>query len=272
MARPLRIEYEGAVHHVMSRGNARASIVADDEDRKAWVAVLGHVAERFQWRVWAYCLMDNHFHVLVETPNANLSRGMRELNGVYTQAFNRRHGRVGHLLQGRFKALVVEKDAYLLELNRYVVLNPVRAGMVEQAGDWPWSSYRAVMGKAKTFDALEDAALLSLFGSETGPARRAYGRFVAQGLGADDPAEHVTNQVFLGSEAFVGTVTAKVGKASSEVPKRQRQWKNLKSIERAAKTRDEAIRDAYATVQFTLRQIGEHFELHYATVSRIARS
>jgi putative transposase len=110
MARPLRIEYEGAVHHVMSRGNARASIVADDEDRKAWVAVLGHVAERFQWRVWAYCLMDNHFHVLVETPNANLSRGMRELNGVYTQAFNRRHGRVGHLLQGRFKALVVEKE------------------------------------------------------------------------------------------------------------------------------------------------------------------
>ena len=272
MARPLRIEYEGAVHHVMSRGNARAPIVLDDEDRQAWVDVLGSVAGRFVWRVWAYCLMDNHYHLLVETPKANLSRGMRELNGVYTQAFNRRHAQVGHLFQGRFKALLVEKDVYLLELSRYVVLNPVRAGMVAHAGDWPWSSHRAVMGKAKTFDSLECGSLLSLFGTETGLARRAYGRFVVQGLGVEDPTAHVVNQVFLGSEAFVNAGAAKVGKVSSEVPKRQRQWRSLKTIERSAENRDDAIRAAYATAQFTLRQIGDHFGLHYASVSRIART
>jgi len=106
---------------------------------------------------------------------------MRELNGVYTQAFNRRHARVGHVLQGRFKRLLVDKDAYLLELCRYVVLNPVRAGMVERAVDWPWSSQRAVMGRAGGFDALSVAKLLSLFGESSGPARRAYARFVTQG-------------------------------------------------------------------------------------------
>ena len=216
--------------------------------------------------------MDNHYHLLVETPKANLSRGMRELNGTYTQAFNRRQGRVGHLFQGRFKALLVEKDVYLLELSRYVVLNPVRAGMVEQAGDWRWSSHRAVMGKAKPFEAIECSSLLSLFGTETGLARRAYGRFVAQGLSVEDPTEQVTNQLFLGGEAFVGAVTAKVGAVSSEVPKRQRQWRSLKSIEGSATNRDDAIRAAYAAGQFTLRQIGDHFGLHYASVSRIARS
>lgn len=272
MARPLRIEFEGAAYHVMSRGDDRAAIAVDDVDRKAWVAVLDRVADRFDWRVWAYCLMDNHYHLLVETPKANLSRGMHELNGVYTQAFNRRHGRVGHLLQGRFKSLLVEKDAYLLELNRYVVLSPVRAGRVDRAEDWPWSSYRAAMGRSKGLDAFDGASLLSLFGAETIKARGAYARFVREGLGVEDPAGPVINQVFLGSETFVDTVTARLGKVSSDVPKRQRQWRSLRSIERSAENRDDAIRAAYATGQFTLRQIGDHFGLHYATVSRIGRA
>ncbi|MCS6318519.1 MAG: transposase, partial [Nitrospira sp.] len=116
MARPLRIEVPGAVYHVTSRGNARQDIVADDGDRAQWLTVLAHVVDRYGWRGHAYCLMDNHYHLLVETPQPNLSLGMRQLNGRYTQDYNRRHERVGHLFQGRFKAILVEKDAHLLEL------------------------------------------------------------------------------------------------------------------------------------------------------------
>ena len=148
MARPLRIEFEGALYHVMARGNARADIFLDDEDRQAFVDNLGRVCRRFDWRIWAWCQMSNHYHLLVETLRPTLSKGMREVNGVYTQGFNVRHGRVGHVLQGRYKSVLVEKDTHLVELSRYVVLNPVRAGMTETAGDWPWSGYRAVMGKA----------------------------------------------------------------------------------------------------------------------------
>lgn len=114
-----------------------------------FLEVLSEVCERFNWECHAYCLMSNHYHLLIETPDANLSQGMRQLNGVYTQRFNRVHGRVGHVFQGRYKGILVEKDSYLLELARYIVLNPVRAGMVRSAKDWPWSSYRATCGQIK---------------------------------------------------------------------------------------------------------------------------
>ena len=129
-----------------SRGNAQASIFLDDIDRNAFLSVLGLTMRRFNVICHAYCLMTNHFHLLLETPNANLSKAMRQFNSVFTQAFNRRHGRVGHVLQGRFKSIVVDRDAYLLELCRYIVLNPVRAGMVKEPGKYPWSSYRATAG------------------------------------------------------------------------------------------------------------------------------
>jgi len=110
MARPLRIEFEGALYHVMARGNARSEIFIDDEDREVFLDNLGRVCGRFEWRAWAWCLMGNHYHLLIETVEPTLSKGMREINGVYTQAFNRRHGRSGHVLQGRFKAPLVDKD------------------------------------------------------------------------------------------------------------------------------------------------------------------
>ena len=146
MARPLRLEYSGALHHVTSRGNGQAAIYLGDEDRRDFLRLLGGVVEQARWRCHAYCLMDNHYHLLIETPEANLSKGMRQLNGPYTQRFNRRQGRVGHVFQGRFKSILVERDAHLLEVARYVVLNPVRAGMVRSVKDWPWSSYRATAG------------------------------------------------------------------------------------------------------------------------------
>ena len=123
MTRPLRIEYEGAVYHVTSRGNARASIFTDDDDRTFFIEILSKVVTRSDWICHAYCLMTNHYHLLIETPSPNLSRGMQLLNGIYTQKFNRQHKRSGHVFQGRFKAILVEKESHLLELARYVVLN-----------------------------------------------------------------------------------------------------------------------------------------------------
>ena len=149
MTRPLRIELAGGLYHVTSRGDRRENIYDGDRDRIEWINILGRVCARFNWRCHAYCLMDNHYHFIVETAEGNLSKGMRQLNGVYTQYFNRQYNRVGHVFQGRFKAILVERDSYLMELSRYVVLNPVRAGMVNQAEDWGWSSHLAIQAKAK---------------------------------------------------------------------------------------------------------------------------
>jgi REP element-mobilizing transposase RayT len=149
MARPLRIEFPGAVYHVTSRGDRREPIFVDDEDRRALLEVVGQALSRFDAQMLAYCLMGNHYHFVLHTRRANLSMLMRHVNGVYTQAFNRRHGKVGHLFQGRFKAILVDRDAYLLEVCRYVELNPVRARSVRQPEAWPWSSYRAHVGLAE---------------------------------------------------------------------------------------------------------------------------
>ena len=126
MARPLRLEFPGAIYHLTSRGNARQKVFFTAGDRESFLNTLAGVVSRYHWICHAYCLMANHYHLLVETPKGNLSIGMRQLNGIYTQSFNRRHNRVGHLFQGRFKAIVVERDSHLLELCRYIVLNPAR--------------------------------------------------------------------------------------------------------------------------------------------------
>jgi putative transposase len=144
----MRIEFPGAVYHITARGNERKMMFLDDHDREAFLVLMRQVKERFNWLIHSYVLMGNHYHLLVETVEANLSRGMRQLNGVYTQVFNRRHKRVGHLFQGRFKAILIEKDSYLLEISRYLALNPVRTGMVSRAEEWPWSSYRTTIGIA----------------------------------------------------------------------------------------------------------------------------
>jgi putative transposase len=141
-----RIEFAGALYHITSRGNGRKHIYASDSDRRMWLEVFGEVCRRFNWACHAYCLMGNHYHLLVETPESNLSLGMRQLNGVYTQRFNRSQNRVGRVFQGRYKAILVEKGSYLRELARYIVLNPVRARLVRSAKDWAWSSYSATAG------------------------------------------------------------------------------------------------------------------------------
>jgi len=181
MARPLRLEFPGALYHVTARGNHQEDIYEEDGDRLEFLSVFQEVCDRYNWICHAYCLMSNHYHLLIETPDANLSKGMRQLNGVYTQAFNRKHNRVGHLFQGRYKAILVEKDSYLFELSRYIVLNPVRAQMVRSAVNWRWSSYRAMIGQIKTPVFLESDWILSAFGKRKSKAIIGYKKFVSEG-------------------------------------------------------------------------------------------
>ena len=146
MARPLRVEFAGALYHVTSRGNEKRPIFKNDGDRLKFLELLGEAVSRFGWTLTAWVLMTNHFHLVVQTNEPNLSRGMHWLNGTYAAWFNRRHGRWGHLFGGRFKAFLVEEETYFKEVLRYVVLNPVRAGLVAHPANYRWSSYRATAG------------------------------------------------------------------------------------------------------------------------------
>jgi putative transposase len=275
MSRPLRIEFPGALYHITSRGDGREDIYRRDADRKAFLELLAEVCERFNWWGHAYCLMTNHYHLLMETPDGNLSKGMRQLNGVYTQRFNDLHGRCGHVLQGRYKAIIVQRDAYLKELSRYVVLNPVRAHMVAAPGDWPWSSYRATIGDARCPEWLRRDWLLSTFADTERAAVAAYRRFVHDGIGQPGPWEQLKHQLFLGSEAFVDRLrqTLPPDRDLSEVPSAQRRKLPEPLAHYAAlhADRDQAIAAAYASGGYTLKAIGEHFGLHYSQVSRIVR-
>lgn len=189
MARPLRLEFPGALYHLTARGNAQQPIFLDETDRQQFLRLLAREIQQQHWRCSVYCLMDNHYHLVMETPEPNLSRGVRRLHGTYTQWFNRRHQRVGHVLQGRFKSILVEKDRYLLELCRYVVLNPVRAGIVREAHEWEWSSYRATAGVQDAPDWLDVPAVWALFHASTAIAQAAYRRFVAEGVGILHPGK-----------------------------------------------------------------------------------
>jgi REP element-mobilizing transposase RayT len=276
MARPLRIEYEGAVYHVTSRGNGRQNIYVDDDDRRTFLEGLRDVVERFNWICHGYCLMSNHYHLLIETPNANLSRGMRHLNGVYTQNFNRRHGRVGHVLQGRFKSILVEKESHLLELARYVVLNPVRAKMVRSARDWPWSSYCATVNQQEPLSFLTTDWILSQFSDDHRRAIDLYREFVKQGRGVG-VWDKLRGGVLMGSDGFVEGIAPLLRDSAlqREIPQRERLVSRPSLDELFAEwetkaMRNEKIYEATRIHEYTLSELQEHLGLHYSTISRIA--
>ena len=275
MARPLRIEFPGGLYHVTSRGDRREAIYLDDADRQAWLILFAQVCQRYNWVCHAYCLMDNHFHIVVETAEANLSAGMRQLNGVYTQTHNRRHDRVGHVFQGRFKAIIVQRENYLLELARYVVLNPVRAHMCDLPEQWPWSSYNATIGTQATPAWLHTDWLLSQFGSRRKTAITAYINHVRAGVGLPSVWDGLKHQLYLGDDEFAKdlaqTVTPRAG--HSEIPRAQRRAAAPPlSHFTALPDRNAAIGQAYATGCYSLKEIGEAFGLHYATVSRLVKA
>jgi REP element-mobilizing transposase RayT len=282
MARPLRIEFAGAVYHVTSRGNARADIFEADSDRETFLRILGAVVKRFNWLCHAYCLMNNHYHLLIETPEGNLSAGMRQLNGVYTQAFNRAHRRDGHVFKGRFTAILVEKESHLLELCRYVVLNPVRAGMVERPEQYRWSSYRPTLGKAAKPALLTTGWLLGNFSSTLAESRRRYRQFVTAGMDdIESPWGKLSGQILLGTEEFVQKAKELLGGKVDipEIPTRQRHVgrPTLADLFPPAtvmqkQLRNRLVRLAHGTYGYTMKELSQVLGVHYTTISKVINS
>ncbi|HKF41841.1 MAG TPA: transposase [Thermoanaerobaculia bacterium] len=224
MARPLRLQFAGAVYHVMARGHERSAIFRDAEDRSKFLALLEQVATEEKWIVHAYCLLGNHFHVLIETPEGALARGMRDLNGRYAQWFNWRHDRRGHVFEGRYRSVVVEKQTHLMELHRYIVLNPVRARLAERPSEWRWSSYRATVGSEKAPAWLETDWTLGQFGGRRSSAREAFQRFVSAGKVAGKEVEALERAAYLGGREFLKRMQELVSsqEKDDEIPRRYR--------------------------------------------------
>lgn len=272
MARPLRIEFAGAFYHLTSRGNELQRIFLDDRDRRSFLSGLAEVRERYGWIFHAYCLMDNHYHLMAETPEPNLARGMKLLNACHTQNVNRRHDRVGHLFQGRYKSILVDRDAYMKELARYIVLNPVRAGMVAHPGEWKWSSYRATVGSAPVTEFLTIEALLLMFGTSLAEARARFTKFVEQGIDEPGPWNQLKNQIYLGPDGFVEDAMNRIAPARS--------FRDTPEVQRLAPPRPldfyrekfpntrEAMVEAYLSGHFTLEEVGRAFGVGRSTVSR----
>lgn len=276
MSRPLRIEYNGAVYHITSRGNARKSIYKEDEDRRIFLEVLHRANTRYNWLCHAYCLMHNHYHLIIETPDGNLSQGMRQLNGVYTQLFNRRHKRVGHIFQGRYKAIVIQKESHLLEVSRYVVLNPVRAKAVKDPVEWRWSSYRSTAGKEKTHPCLTIEWILEQFGSNRRQAEKKYSEFVMAGIGGEKIWKDVKGQSILGEDEFIERLINHVKgyEEVKEIPKNQRYIGRpgleelLKGTKRKKEIRGRA-KEAVERYGYSQKEIADYLGIHNSTVSRM---
>lgn len=280
MARALRIEFPGAVYHVTSRGDRQEAIFLDDEDRRCLLERFAHALDRFDATVIAYCLMGNHYHFVIQTHQANLSRLMRHVNAGYSQSFNRRHGIVGHLFQGRFKAVIVDTDAYLLELCRYVELNPVRAGMVESAGEWQWSSYRAHVGTAMSPIWLDTDILYGhLLGRDVRDRRdrqrgqQRYGALVAAAKGVKLWDRALRQDIYLGNQNFISAVQGRaqparlsqqeISRAHRCKPETLAQWLIV------CRTHDEALRHAHLKSGMTMSAIATELN---QSVSKISRS
>jgi REP element-mobilizing transposase RayT len=270
VARPLRLQFAGALYHVTARGNAREAIFRTTADYERFLELLEQVLSRYGWVCHAYCLLGNHYHLIVETPRANLAAGMRHLNGVYAQAFNRAHRRVGHVLQGRYCAVLVEKERHLLALSRYVALNPVRAGLCRAPADWPWSSYRAMCGRNSAPPFLTSGWLLSCFHSNAHRARDRYRRFVES---EDDvsPWEELRARLYLGDEDFAAQASTLVD-SSSEVPREQREPVRPRLADLLTAGGGEEIALAHKGHGYRLNEIAACLGVHYATVSRRLRA
>ncbi len=271
MNRPLRIELDNSLYHVTARGDRRDKIFRSDGDRLTWLSLLGETCERFNFSVRAYCQMTNHYHLLLETVNGELARGMRHLNGTYARYFNRTHGHVGHLFQGRYKAILCQTELYLQELSRYIELNPVRAKMVALPGDWRWSSYLAKMGMVHSPSWLHAETVLVHFGTNQLMARQAYADFVHAGIGRPSPLAAVRNQLILGDENFQAAVIGtKPAGIALEIARVQRRAIALPLSEYFAQYRDpkEAMARAYLSLGYSMQEIADFARVSVKTVSR----
>jgi REP element-mobilizing transposase RayT len=280
MARPLRIEYEGAVYHVTSRGNEGKLIFRDDNDKELFLNTLEKVNKRYNWYSHTYCLMNNHYHLIIETPEGNLSKGMRQLNGVYTQMFNKRHKRVGHVFQGRYKAILIQKESHLLEACRYVVLNPVRSKAVKKPEEWKGSSYLGTLGKDKPHACLTTEWILGQFARRKRQAAKKYREFVEVGIGGDNIWKDVKGQSILGKEDFVESLIdyVKEYRDVKEIPKSQRYADRPKLavlfnediIEDRSKRNKQAI-EAVEKYGYSQKEVADYLGIHYSVISKLIK-
>ncbi|MBE3124062.1 MAG: transposase [Acidobacteria bacterium] len=285
MARQLRIQYPGAFYHVFSRGNQKQPVFLSDDDRFFFLKCLREAHEKYRVIVHVYCLMPNHYHLILETPLGNLSNMMHFLNTAYTVYFNTKHKRCGHLFQGRYKSILIEAESYAQELSRYIHLNPVRSKIVEYPEQYPWSAYEYYRGAAGPEKWLETAFILSLFGEHPEEARKAYLEFVTKGIGLEIPAS-IRNSVrkgILGSDEFVARIKnehlgEKLSKPDREKPQLRKLRKKpdlpliLSISEKVLGPRNKhllpiAILISHKNSALKLREIGEFYSLSISSVS-----
>lgn len=278
MARPLRIQYPGAMYHIISRGVGRMTIFHNEKDWIKFISFMERVIKKYNWICHAYCLMGTHYHLLLETPDANIVPGMKQLNQFYSQFYNWKYQRVGPVLQGRYKSWLVEKGEKFLDNSRYIVNNPSKAKMVQHPSEWPWSSFRATRGLQKAPEFLETDFLLSHFSSSRKKAQTMYEDFVLAGIEMESPLLDAKNQVFLGSDSFIAEAMQHVNENDelNNVPKVQKHA-NRPSLEKifnesrsnSKEHRNHLILISHDIHAYTQREIGEFLGLHPGYISNI---
>ncbi len=287
MARPLRINFPGAFYHITSRGNERKNIFKSKRDREKFLEYFESAVLRYDAVIHAYCLMDNHYHLLLETPSGNLPQIMRHINGAYTTYFNVKRKRSGHLFQGRYKSILVDIDEYAKELSRYIHLNPVRAKIVEQPEEYEWSSYNYYIGKKEPPEWLHKGFILEYFGERVNPAKKRYKDFVERLLKKkyDSPLENVASSTLLGSNDFIEFIKEKYlsGKkedknvpALKELSKKTTLEEIFDETGKVFKTQPALARNVkmYLSQRYSgmyLKEIGKHFEIGESGVSQASR-
>jgi putative transposase len=266
VSRPPRIVVADGLYHVVARGNERQLVFRDDVDRLRFLEVLAAVSDRFSVEVIAYCLMGNHFHVLLRTPESNLSRAMRHLNGVYAQRFNRRHLRVGHLFQGRFAAKLVQDDHHLLATVRYIVRNPCRAGLCASPREWHWSSHRATLGLEPPWF-LSLGGLFAQLGGTRGKARAIYARLTETEVPYSLLPAGSTHPLVDGDPAFTAETLGRVV-ASPEYSGRTLRMPRPALETLLAETATQGALETARASGYSLTEIGAYLGLHASTISR----
>ncbi len=278
MARPLRIEYEGAVYHVVSRGNDGQRVFKESSDYELFMNSLKNLCERYNIIFYGYCLMSNHYHLLFETPDGNLSSFMRQVNGIYTQKYNKKYQKKGHLFQGRYKAMLIQKEGYLIEVLRYVVLNPVRAKMVEKVCDYEWSSYKGTLRGDKYLGMyLDKKFLLKQFGMKEKEACAEYRRFVRAGIKVADPFKSSKGSLFLGDDGMLAELRRVLTqrRKEKEIPVASRFVDRpelpdiFNVVGKERKKRNAQIIRAHVEYGYKGIEIADYLKMHYSTISRI---
>jgi REP-associated tyrosine transposase len=280
MARPHRIEFPGALYHVIARGIERRNIFQKDEGKATVLSLLSLLHNRHNIIIYAYCIMDNHYHLLLETPDGNLSRGMQGLNSTYALRFNRKYNRCGPLFQGRYKAYLVEKESYLLALSRYIVLNPVRAMIVSNPSSYAWSSYLYTLHEKKPPDFLATDLILTLFSQDRRTAQREFREFIQGGIHEANPQDKARG-IVLGKESYVANIKERFPKIEEikEIPRKERflNAPSLQEIFRDAETRymketrNHCIYSAFKEHGYTQKEIADQLDIDHSTVSYIIR-